>query len=267
MLRLLLMGGFLVTFLTGCIERTFIFFPSRYPAGNWNPSGLAFEDAWFQTEDDVKLHGWFVAADQPSGYVLFAHGNAGNLSDRVALIRTLSESLGLSVMIFDYRGYGRSQGSPSIQGILKDGRAARQWLSQRADIKPDQIILMGRSLGSSVVVHMAAEQGARALILESAFSSLTDVADHAYPWLPARLLLKQDIKADELIRHYHGPLFQSHGTVDRIIPIELGRKIFAAANEPKKFLSLPGLDHNDLPHSGYYQEIGQFLRLLSSPEK
>lgn len=255
--------GVLVALLSGCVERTFVFFPTAYPAGNWDPSGLNFEDVWFQTEDGVKLHGWYAAAPTPRGFLLFAHGNAGNLSHRADVVKLLKENLNLSVLIFDYRGYGRSEGKPSISGVVKDGHAAQQWLRQREEISADQIILLGRSLGASVMTHLAAEHGARALILEGAFSSLADVADHAYPWLPAKLFLRQDIKADELITRYHGPLLQSHGTDDTIIPIELGRKVFEAANEPKQFIALPGLDHNDPPPPDYYRKMDLFLASVS----
>lgn len=249
--------------LTACVEQMFIFFPTRYPMGHWQPQGLQFEDVWFETEDGVRLHAWYIPAAEDSEVLIFAHGNAGNLSDRLALVQTLHNDLGLSVLIFDYRGYGRSEGSPSVQGILKDAKAARKWLTARVQRKPEDIILMGRSLGASVAVHMAAESGARALILESAFSSFKDVADRVYPWLPARFLLRNDIQADVLIRDYHGPLFQSHGMADSMISINLGRKIYEAAHEPKEFIALPGLDHNDPPPPDYYDKLDSFIKNLA----
>lgn len=248
-----------MAFLSGCVERAFVFFPTTYPAGNWKPQNLAFEDAWFTTEGGITLHGWYVAAPEPRGFLLFAHGNAGNLSDRAEIVRVLNQDLGLSVLIFDYRGYGRSEGKPSIKGVLEDGRAAQQWLRQRENIDANDIGLLGRSLGASVMVYLAAEQGARALILEGAFSSMADVADDAYPLLPTGLLLRRDIKADELIKRYHGPLLQSHGVEDTIIPIALARKLFRAANEPKEFIELPGLNHNDPLPAEYYQKVAEFL--------
>lgn len=267
MLRRLIMMGALMAFLSGCVERTLVFFPTTYPTGNWTPRDLDFEDAWFATEDGTTLHGWYLAAPEPRGFLLFAHGNGGNLSDRADIVRVLNEDLGLSVLIFDYRGYGRSEGAPSIKGILEDGRAAQQWLRRRENIDVNDIVLLGRSLGSSVMVYLAAEHGARALILEGAFSSMTDVAKHRYPWLPASLLLRRDIKADELIEQYHGPLLQSHGVQDTIIPIELGRKLFRAANEPKDFIELPGLNHNDPLPPEYYRKVAQFLASNSRDER
>lgn len=257
--RLLILVIFMA-FLCACVERTFVFYPSKYPAGNWQPEDLDIEDAWFTTADGVRLHGWYAAAESPRGYVLFAHGNAGNLSDRAAVVRLLNQQLGLTVLIFDYRGYGRSAGKPSVPGLQLDAQAAHQWLRQHADIDAEQIILLGRSLGTLVMVQLAAERGALALVLESAFSSLAEVGANAYPWLPVGTLLRRDIKAHELIEQYNGPLLQSHGTADELVPIELGQKLFRAAGEPKQWLSLPGLGHNDPQPAQYYQKLGEFLQ-------
>lgn len=248
-----------MAFLCACVERTFVFYPSKYPAGNWQPQNLDIEDAWFTTTDGVKLHAWYAAAVQPRGYLLFAHGNAGNLSDRAEVVRLLNQQLGLSVLIFDYRGYGRSEGEPSVRGLKLDAHAAHQWLRERANIEAQQIVLLGRSIGTLVMVQLAAEHGARALVLESAFPSLADVGAHAYPWLPVRTLLRHDINAHELIKHYHGPLLQSHGTADSLVPLKLGRQLFHSANEPKQWLELPDHGHNDPQPAQYYQKLNHFL--------
>ncbi len=248
--------------LTGCVERTFVFFPSTYPAGNWQPEDLEFEDVWFSVDEGSKLHGWYLSADEPRGYLVYSHGNAGNLSDRAGLVRILNRQLGLSVLIFDYRGYGRSDGRPSIDGILEDGVAAAEWLRHREGIQPQQIIFMGHSLGALVAVNTAVAHGARGLILEGAFSSLRDLGRQAYPWLPTGLLLRRDIPAAKLIQKFDGPLLQSHGTADSIVPLSLGRKLFKAAPGPKQFIELKGLNHNDPPPIHYYQTINQFIESL-----
>lgn len=254
------MLGILTTLLSGCTARAFIFHPSSWPAGNWAPANLDFEDVWFESADGVRLHGWYVAAAEPRGYLLYAHGNAGNLSDRADVIRMLNQELGLSVLIFDYRGYGRSEGRPSIDGIKNDGKAAMDWLRSRAGVGADGIIVLGSSLGGLVAVYLAAEAGAKALVLEGAFPSLAQVARHGFPWLPVGPFLKQDIDADVLIGEYRGPVFQSHAELDTIIRPVLGQKLFKAANEPKEFMILPGLDHNDPRPAEYYQRLARFLR-------
>lgn len=263
----ILMLGIVTTWLAGCTARSLIFHPGVWPSGNWEPANLDFEDVWFDSADGVKLHGWYVPAAQPSGYLLYAHGNAGNLSDRAAVIRLLNHELGLSVFIFDYRGYGRSQGRPSVNGIRADGKAAMNWLRSRAGIGSNDIILLGSSLGGLVAVHLAAEEGARALILEGAFPSLARVARSRFPWLPVGPLLRQDINAGELIRGFRGPVFQSHAGQDSIIPIALGRSLFEAANDPKEFMVLPARDHNDARPAEYYRRLGRFLQSAATTDK
>lgn len=234
-------------------EESLIYFPIRYPEGDWAPAGLEFEDATFETSDGVRLHGWYVPHDDPRAVLLFSHGNAGNITHRAHVLRTF-ERLGVAVLIYDYRGYGRSEGSPNEEGVIRDARAARAWLAQRAGVAEEQIVLLGRSLGSAVSVQLAAQDGARGLVLESSFTSMPDVAAKHYPWLPVRLVMRNRFDSAEVIGRYHGPLLQSHGDRDTIIPIELGRRLFELANEPKQFYVLRGSDHND-PHPAEYYEV------------
>lgn len=241
------------------LENSLIFFPAPYPAGNWRPRGLQFEDAEFTASDGTLLHGWYVPHPKPRGAILFCHGNAGNITHREDILRRLHRVTGVSVLIFDYRGYGRSQGKPTESGVLADARAARDWLARREGLPAERLILMGESLGGAVAVILAAEGGARALILESTFTNLPDVAAHHFPWVPVRLLMRTRLDALSRIRDYRGPLFQSHGDQDTIVPYHLGRRLFEAANEPKQFVTFPGGDHNDLRDVDYYEKLGQFV--------
>jgi fermentation-respiration switch protein FrsA (DUF1100 family) len=248
------------------LEEWLIFFPSKYPQGNWQPVGLAVEDAHFAAGDGTRLHGWYVEHKKPRAVVLFAHGNAGNLSHRAEMLRILHDRVGVSVLIFDYRGYGRSDGSPNEEGILDDARAARAWLGNRAHVDPSDIVLLGRSLGGGVMVDLAARDGARALVLESAFTSLPDAAAHHYPWAPVRLLMRTRLDSLRKITSYHGPLLQSHGDADEVIPYELGRRLYnAAPGTEKKFLTLPHNRHNDPQPAWYYDELQTFLNKLEAP--
>jgi len=142
--------------------------------------------------------------------------------------------------------------------VLADARAARAWLAERAGVAPERIVLMGESLGGAVAVDLAAD-GARALILENTFSSMPDVAAHHYPWAPVRLLMRNRFDSAAKIRSYHGPLYQSHGDRDSIVPLEYARRLFDAANEPKHFLLVAGADHNDGRMSPYYDKLREFL--------
>jgi fermentation-respiration switch protein FrsA (DUF1100 family) len=241
------------------LENSLVYFPARYPAGDWQPAGLAFEDAWFEAADGTRLHGWYVPHPHPRAVILFAHGNGGNLTGWSPDLRAIHDRVGASVMIFDYRGYGRSEGSPNEAGILQDARAARVWLAERAGVDERDIVLMGTSLGGGVMVELAASDGARALVLQNTFTSLVDVARHHFRWMPVGMLMRHRLASSEKIGHYHGPLLQSHGDVDSIIPYSIGQRLFAQANEPKRFLTLAGFDHNDLHPPAYFDELRAFL--------
>ncbi|HBO45669.1 MAG TPA: alpha/beta hydrolase [Planctomycetaceae bacterium] len=244
------------------LEESLIFFPSPYPEGDWEPWGLVLEDAHFQAADGTKLHGWYVPHDKPRAVVLFCHGNAGNITHRAGMLESMHDRVGASVMIFDYRGYGRSEGKPKEKGVLADARAARAWLAEREGIDEREIVVMGRSLGGAVAVDLAAADGARALVLEGTFTSIPDMAAHIYPWLPVRPLIRNRFDSLTKIRRYRGPLLQSHGDTDTIVPIASGRKLFDAANEPKEFVTLRGVDHNDWLPESYYDRLREFFDAL-----
>lgn len=241
------------------LEESLLFFPMRYPEGQWQVPGLNPVDAWFQAKDGTRLHGWYLPHQHPKAVILFCHGNAGNVTHRADTIHVLRDWVGASVLVFDYRGYGRSEGSPNERGILQDARAARAWLAQKESIPESQIVLMGESLGGAVAVDLAASDGAKALVLQSTFTSIPDIAAHYYPWLPVRWLIRNRFDSIGKIASYHGPLLESHSDADSIIPYAFGRRLFDAANQPKRFIKLEGLDHND-PHTReYFQALGQFL--------
>jgi fermentation-respiration switch protein FrsA (DUF1100 family) len=242
----------------GKLEDSLVFAPSRYPVGNWLPTHLAFEDARFQSADGTRLHGWFVPQSQSRAVVLFCHGNGGNVALWADILKILHDRMGVTSMGFDYRGYGRSEGTPTEAGVLADARAARTWLARRVGIAENQVVLMGRSLGGAVAVDMATD-GARGLVLESTFTSMPDVGQSKMLWSPVRSVMHNQF--DSLAK-YHGPLLQSHGTGDRLIPYAMGRQLFDAANEPKRFVTIPGGDHNDPQTEAYYSELFEFLGRL-----
>ncbi len=261
----LVWGYLLLVIIMMFLERSLIFFPTR--EGDWNPDWFTFEDAHFTAPDGVRLHGWYLEHDNPRAVILFAHGNGGNQSHRAPMLEKLRREMRATVMIFSYRGYGKSEGRPDEPGILADARAARAWLANRAGVAEREIVLMGRSLGGGVAVDLAARDGARALILESTFTSLPDTAAHHYPWLPVRWVMRTRLDSISKIKNYHGPLLQSHGTGDTIVPFELGRHLFDAAPSPEKqFVTLPGLDHNDPQTDVFYQALDAFLESIAARE-
>jgi fermentation-respiration switch protein FrsA (DUF1100 family) len=243
------------------LDELLLFYPSKYPDGDWKPKGLSFEDVWFQAEDGTRLHGWYCPCDKPRAILLFAHGNAGNLSHRSGRMQYFQKQLRVTALIFDYRGYGRSDGVPTVAGILQDARAARMRLAHLAAVPESQIVLMGRSLGGAVVVQLAAEAAARGLILESTFSSFQDVAAHHYPRL-AWLVPKSKLNSLTQIKCYNGPLLQSHGDADSTVPYALGWKLFRAANDPKRWVRIYGGDHNSPQSTDYYRQLDRFLNDL-----
>ena len=248
------------TLIVRSIENNSSSVPLLIRSGIGTRQGLAFEDVRFQSADGTRLHGWYVPHPGAPAAVLFCHGNGGNIGFLTGVLRVLHLKVGAAVLAFDYRGYGRSEGQPSEAGILADARAARAWLAAREKIREQDVVLMGQSLGGAVAVDLAARDGAKALVLESTFDSLPDVAACRFPALPVRWLMWTRFDSAALIGKYHGPLLQVHGGADTIVPLACGRRLFSAANEPKQFLLLPHHGHNDGLPMEYYDALSAFLR-------
>lgn len=233
--------------------------------GDWQPAELEHEDVWFSSVDGTKLHGWFVPHPNSKRAIVYCHGNAEQVGDNVDLVAHLRDTLAASVFIFDYRGYGHSQGRPHEAGCIADGMAAQSWLAKRLAVQPNEIVLMGRSLGGGVAVAVAAEQGAQALVLENTFPCAADVAAHHFRWLPVRWLMDNCYNSIARIRRYQGPLFQIHGGADTLIPPEFGRRLFdASPGARKEFIVFPGRAHNDPWPASYYARLREFLDRISS---
>ena len=269
MKKLMRIGGvLLVAYLTVVLllmffEESLVFLPSKYPRGDWNPTAYGVEDVEFNAADGTRLHGWFAEHPQPRAVVLFTHGNAGNLTDRADMIAPLRDRLKTSVFLFDYRGYGRSEGKPTEAGVLQDARAARSWLAQRTGVGESDIVLIGRSLGGALAVDLAAADGARGLVLHSSFTSLPDAAAVHYPWAPVQWMMRTRLDSLSKIDRYEGPLLMCHGDQDEVVPYRLGRKLYdAAVNAEKQWLEFPDGTHNDPLGESFYQAIDQFIDSL-----
>ena len=230
-------------FLIFLLQPRFIYFPERIFYETPDKAGLSYETVSFKAADGVNLSGWFIPAGKPRGVVLFCHGNAGNISHRLDSI-LIFHHLGLSTFIFDYRGYGASEGKPTEAGTYLDAEAAWRYLTEERDLPPTGIILFGRSLGGAVAARIAQDHKPEALIVESTFTSVPDIAADIYPFLPVRLLTRFDYNAGEYIGRVACPVLVIHSTGDDIIPFAHGRRLFEAAKEPKQFLEIAGT-HND----------------------
>ena len=228
--------------------------------------GLDYEDVSLDTSDGVRIHGWFVPGDA-TRTLLYFHGNAGNISHRLHSIRQFHD-LGLSVMIIDYRGYGKSDGSPGEDGLYRDAAAAWQYLTEVRAIPAGDIVVFGRSLGGSVATWLAAERSPGALIVDSSFTSVPDIGQEAYPWLPVRLLSRFQHATREHVTNASCPVLVVHSQHDEIIPFHHGEALFSAANEPKTFLELHG-GHNDAHFTSetvYIDGLRRFLRSIEELE-
>ena len=205
--------------------------------------GLPYKDVRLTTDDGLSLHGWFIPAAEARGTVLFLHGNAGNISHRIDTLQ-MFHRLGYSTLIFDYRGYGNSSGTPSEQGTYRDAEAAWRYLTEQQNIPSCRIVLFGESLGGAVASWLAARQKPAALVIASGFTSVPDLAQHFYPYLPIRLLARIRYNTRENLRAVAAPVLIAHSPEDEIIPFEHGQALYAAANPPKHLLELAG-GHND----------------------
>jgi fermentation-respiration switch protein FrsA (DUF1100 family) len=258
---LILTGLYLVLVVLGYfLQAKLIFYPHKHLETDPRKHGMAFEDVKLLSDDGTELHAWWVPAlGRSRGAVVFCHGNAGNISHRIDSLR-IFRNMGLDTLIFDYRGYGRSKGSPSEDGFYRDADAAWRHVTLARAVKPERVLIFGRSLGGSVAAHLAAEHTPRALVLESAFSSIPDMGAEHYPLIP-RFLARYDFVTVEYVRGVKCPVLSVHSPQDEIVPFEQGKRVHQAAPDPKKFLEISG-DHNNgfmLSAEKYTRGLGNFI--------
>lgn len=244
-------------------ERWLVYPAPRLNLSDWNPADLLFEDVYFSAEDGTRLHGWYVEHPEPRAVALYCHGNGEHVARIARRLKALRDRIGISVFAWDYRSYGKSAGVPHETNIISDALAAHDWLCRRAGVDSGEIMLMGRSLGGAVAVAMAHHRHSRALVLDRTFANLVEAAAYNVPWLPVRWIMTNRFPAAEQIRKYHGPLLQTHGTADEVIPIEQGRQLFdACPSQQKRFVEVPDLDHNAPLPDSCYQDLIDFLDAL-----
>lgn len=256
-----LIAAVLLAMTTDVLERYFIYFPIRELAGTPSDLGLRYENMRFMAEDGVRLHGWFVARTGAPHTFLILHGNGGNISHRLGWIRMLHD-LGAHVLVFDYRGYGQSEGKPGEQGLYRDALAAYNWWSKERAADKSTLILMGESLGGAVAVHLAGRVPADGLILQSTFTSAWDMAKTIMPLGLLQPLTGVRFDSASVIAGIRCPKLFIHGNRDDIVPLRLGRRLFDRAPPPKEFYEVAGAGHNDLidiAGSGYTDRVAEFL--------
>ncbi|MBW3601500.1 MAG: alpha/beta hydrolase [Actinobacteria bacterium] len=234
----------LLVALAWAFQRRLIYLPHGRPGSPARAGLPGADEVLLRTDDGLGLGGWFVPADGRSGgAVVVFNGNAGNRSHRAPLATALAAE-GLSVLLFDYRGYGGNPGSPSEEGLARDARAARDYLVARRDVDPGRLVYYGESLGAAVAVSLAVDSPPAALVLRSPFTSLADIARVHYPFLPARRLLWDRYAVADRIADVHVPTLVIAGARDGIVPPGQSRRVCEAAAGPRRFVLL-GADHND----------------------
>ena len=250
------------------LDSQFIFFPDRDVTQTPADVGIHYEDAWFTAADGARLHGWFVpaAGGESADTLLWFHGNAGNIGDRADNLLLLSRRLSVNVFIFDYRGYGNSNGKPSERGLYADGEAALAYLRARGDVDMTRLTLFGRSLGCAVAVELATRHPVKAVILESPFTSIDAMArrmrDGLTALIPTSWLVRSKFDSLSKIGNIHSPIMLLHGDRDDIVPIEMAHELFVAANAPKRFYPIAGAGHNDTVSIGgdaYFDALKEFI--------
>lgn len=239
------------------LAESFLFQPLKYPRG-FNRLVIEGQRVTFRSEDDTVLDGRFFRAPRSKGVVVYCHGNGGNLVSRAPRMQQMQELYGYSFFVFDYRGYGRSEGKPTISGALADGRAAVREAARLAGVQPSDVIVMGRSLGGAIAIQLANEFNSPKLIVESSFTSFRDIAKK-HVGLLSGLTRKDDLTSERDIARYQGHVLISHGTRDKVVPVEHGERLYAAANEPKQFFRIEDGGHNDPLPESYLRVLGEFL--------
>ena len=245
-------------------EKNLIYFPTSALEVTPAALGLSHEEMEARAEDGVRVRGYFLPRKESRLTVLLSHGNAGNVSHRLDRAMLLQRQVPVDVLLYDYRGYGRSEGRPDEEGTYRDARAAYRWLRDRGHA-PGRIVSFGESLGAAVALQLALDVEVRGLVLESPFTSVPDMARAVYPLLPLWPFVRT--RYDNLAKapRLKVPLLVLHGDKDEVVPFTQGRRVFDAAPEPKRFFAIPGAGHNDTYTTGgeaYWRVLKEFLESL-----
>lgn len=246
-------------------DRWLVFFPTGEITNTPEDIGMPSEEVFFPAADGTELHGWFIPGGSEDTIVWF-HGNAGNISNRVHNILLMNRHVGANLFIFDYRGYGLSEGKPSEKGMYSDGEGALEYLTSRDDIDSDRLVLFGRSLGGGVVVELGARHRVKAVIIESSFTSVDEMSRYMRPstafFALSRLLVRSRFDSLSKMGSIHSPVMVVHGDRDVTVPVEMGKALYDAANEPKRFYEIKGATHNDAYIVGgenYFKALREFI--------
>ena len=220
-------------------QEQFVYRPSTRIEATPASVGMYYEEVALVASDGVRLTGWYLPLADARGTVLFCHGNAGNISHLLAVAKD-AHRLGLGILLFDYRGYGQSEGTPSEEGTHRDAEAAWNYLVQEAGLAPDQIAIIGRSLGGPIAARLARDKTPAALFLEETFTSIPELGRELYPIFPVDLLARYEYPTLEYLKQVQCPVLVSHSRDDRFIVFAHGQRLYEAASQPKAFTVMRG---------------------------
>lgn len=235
------------------IYTNMLFHPYRYPEGDYESGHIAnisYEDVFFDAADGTKLHGWYFRQEGAPHTILMSHGNTGNIAGRPALLEAILKT-GSSLFVYDYRGFGRSKGSPSVDGVISDACSAYDFLLKQKGCKPEEVVLYGESLGAAISCQLTLRRQTSGLILQSGFASITKISKHHIPLMhvyPAALYPQPLLDNVGVLRQgLHPPLLIVHGHKDSVVPFSHGKDLFSAAAGKKRFVDFPEAEHSDIP--------------------
>jgi fermentation-respiration switch protein FrsA (DUF1100 family) len=263
----LLIAYVLLLLLARIFERRLIFFPDYEGrlAGDWHPKGLPIEDVWFRSPDGMKLHAWWIRNPRADFTFIAFHGNAGNITNRAEVYRFLWE-LPVNILAVEYRGYGRSEGTPSEAGLYLDAQAACDYLVHERGIPASQLVAFGQSLGTAVAVDLATRRPLAGIVLEAPFPSVRAVANRVFPFLPGLgLVAKSKFNTGDKLARPHPPVLITQCSQDPVIAPALGQEVYRLAVEPKSFLHLDGFCHEEaslVAPKVYREHLSAFIKGL-----
>ncbi|MGD0784563.1 MAG: alpha/beta hydrolase [Sedimentisphaerales bacterium] len=251
------------------MQPSLTFSPTREVPYTPSDLGLDYEKVLFRTADDVALSGWYISVKDAKFTFLICHGNGGNISYALDTVNIINE-LGFNCFIFDYRGYGNSHGSPTEEGTYLDAQAAYDWLTKEKKISPQNIIILGKSLGGSIAAHLASNVEAKGLIVESGFTSYGDIGQKFYPYLMVRPFARYNFNTFEYLKKVDCPVLIIHSRIDEVVPFEFGLRLYEqAAKEPKEFLEIFGSHNDGFLYSGqiYREGLSDWVESIKNYQK
>ena len=250
-----------IVFFTSWFENRLVFIPTRADEDWIEPTSPGFEDVWITSDDGTRIHAWYLPHPDPNaGTLLYSHGNGGNISYRGPILKLLQQHLGRSILAYDYPGYGKSEGRSTEAGCYAAGDAAYRWLTVDRGFPAGKVVLFGESLGGGVAIDLATRHDHEALVIAYTFTTLPAAAKFHYPFLPCETLMVNRFDNLAKIGQCRRPVFLMHGTADVVVPFSQGEMLFAAANEPKRFLRLDHWHHDIPTDDGFYLAIQDFLK-------